>query len=246
MTSKETVPATDADIWCAMLLTYALYNQVAKNGTGESEGVSEEHECVASLRQTIISRRRIQTDMLCRCFLYLIIIVPGAKSTDLNIRHSHISLSTPGFEFMPIDTQALLLLDTMSATTVLDCAYLCQQTAGCRIFNHDLSNTRCRLYEGDVDTTGSIVASSSSSTVCGSIGLDAKDFLDYGSPCSTCQNSRYLRCVNGACGCQLHTYFDGSICRSEKLRGAACSNDNECRRDANLTCVWNTICESEC
>jgi hypothetical protein len=69
--------------------------------------------------------------------------------------------------------------------------------------------------------------------------LLAEDFLDYGRSCSYCEESRYLTCMNSSCQCQLHTYFDGSICRTQKLNGSGSTSDIECRNDLNLTCLSN-------
>lgn len=51
--------------------------------------------------------------------------------------------------------------------------------------------------------------------------------------------------MNSTCQCYAHDYFDGSICRSQKRNGSACSNDIDCRGDMNLICLSNMKCGCE-
>jgi hypothetical protein len=134
-----------------------------------------------------------------------------------------------------------LLADT-TAESVSSCAQLCHSTAPCRIFDLDDQSHRCRIFEGNIATMGSIVASSSSQSYVGSIQLNADQFVYHGQPCSSCPGSRYLTCVNSTCQCQPHTYFDGSICQSQTLLGSGCSNNTECRSDLNYTCLPRQQC----
>jgi hypothetical protein len=89
---------------------------------------------------------------------------------------------------------------------------------------------------------GSIITSSSSLSRVGTIDLYPEQFTDHGQPCSFCQESRYLTCINSTCQCLTHTFFDGSICQSQKLLGANCTNNIECRLDLNYTCLSNQQC----
>ncbi|CAF4439063.1 unnamed protein product, partial [Adineta steineri] len=47
-----------------------------------------------------------------------------------------------------------------------------------------MQSKRCRLYEGDIDNTGSIINSQSIQSVVGTIRLITDDFIDYGRPCN--------------------------------------------------------------
>lgn len=166
-------------------------------------------------------------------------IFQSESSADI-WQSAYMDLSNKGFEFSPYDQQALLLFDITQSVSI--CAQKCFTMTRCRTFNFDLQTKHCRLYEGDQDTTGSVVAALSPESICGSIKLNVKDFLDYGRSCSYCENNRYLTCINSTCQCQLHTYFDGSICRSQKLNGSGCTNNIECRNDMNLICLSNIQC----
>ena len=173
---------------------------------------------------------------------YIMIIMPLESHTS--VTHSYFTLSNSGYEFAPFDQNALLLYET-NADSISSCSLQCHMSAECRIFNFDHQTKHCHLYEGDINTTGEVVLSLSSQSIYGSIELTIKDFVDYGRPCSSCEGSRLMRCVNSTCQCQYHTYFDGSICRSQKLQNGGCNDDRECRNDLNLTCQSNMRCHCE-
>ena len=154
---------------------------------------------------------------------------------------SSTNLSSSGFEFSPMNEQALLLSIT-TTNSIINCVRLCHSTAQCRILDFDAQSHRCRLFQGNIRTMGSIVISSSLQSRVGSIKLSPEYFLNYGQPCSSCQGSRYLTCENGSCQCPMHTYFDGSICQSQKLLGDDCDNSTECRIDLNYTCLPRMQC----
>ncbi|CAF1141405.1 unnamed protein product, partial [Adineta steineri] len=60
---------------------------------------------------------------------------------------------------------------------------------------------------------GSIVASSSAQSRVGSKKYYTEQFINLDQSCSLCEGSRYMRCINNTCQCEIHTYFDGSICQ---------------------------------
>ena len=151
------------------------------------------------------------------------------------------NLSSNGFQFSPVNQQALLLSNT-TANSLFSCARLCHSTIQCRIFDFDGQSSRCRLFEGNIATMGSIVVSSSSQSRVGSIKILPSLFVNYGQGCSSCQGSRYLTCTNSSCQCPTHTYYDGSICQSQKLLGSSCSSNIQCRTDLNYTCLSLTQC----
>ena len=154
---------------------------------------------------------------------------------------SMMDVSVAGLMFSPVDAQALFLMEA-SAGSLLRCALLCHSTPTCRIFDFDDQSRRCRIFEGDIGTMGSLVSSSSSQSRVGSMQLSAAYFTRRGQACSFCEHSRYLTCVNGTCQCYPHSYFDGSMCQSQKLIDASCNAATECRTDLNYTCLPRMKC----
>lgn len=173
---------------------------------------------------------------------YLTIIMPF--ETMASVSQSYLIVSNSGWEFAPLDENALFLQETI-ANSIISCSSRCHMSTICRVFNFDIQTKRCRLYEGDIDTTGTIIASVYSHSVYGFIKLTSEDFVNYGYPCSSCEGSRLLTCINSVCQCQPRTYFDGSICRSQNLNAGACSDYIQCRHDLNLTCQSNMQCGCE-
>ena len=159
---------------------------------------------------------------------------------------SSTSLSLPGFLFSPINLPALFLFSN-SVPSLLFCARLCHSDSQCRIFDYNPSSRQCRLFEGDIILIGSVVPSPSSpSSRVGSMKIEAVQFMSHGQACSSCVGSRYLDCANNTCQCPTKTFFDGSICRSEKLLGNQCAADSECRADLNYTCQLSMTCAGKC
>lgn len=145
-------------------------------------------------------------------------------------------------EFVPIVEEVLFLYEK-TANSISNCIQIYHSTLLCRIFNFYIQSHRCRMYQGDINTMGSIVISSSSQSIVGSISLTTELFTNRQSFCSFCQDNRYLTCINSICQCHSYTFFDGKICQSQKLLGAQCQNDIECRNDRNLTCLYNIQCD---
>ena len=154
---------------------------------------------------------------------------------------SSTNLSSNGLEFSPVNQQALLLLTT-TLNSMFTCAELCHSTVQCRILDFDAQSHRCRLFEGNIRTMGSLVLSSSAQSRVGSRKLSSEYYLTYAQACSSCQGSRYLTCRNSTCRCPVHTYFDGVICQSQKLLGDDCGNSTGCRADLNYTCLPRMQC----
>jgi hypothetical protein len=169
--------------------------------------------------------------------IYYITLISLFK-TSSTVSQSYFVLSDIGLEFSPFDQQALLLLESYS-NSISICTQTCFMISGCRTFNFDIQTKLCRLYEGDIDTTGLVMASLSPQSICGSIQLTVNDFAAYGHACSYCEGSRYLTCISSICQCQTHTYFNGSICLSQKLNGGECNDTSQCRNDLNLICPSN-------
>ncbi|CAF1228183.1 unnamed protein product [Adineta steineri] len=154
---------------------------------------------------------------------------------------SSMNLSTVGFQFLPINYQALFL-SQINTKSLFFCAQACHSNGNCRIFDYDDQSLLCRLFEGNIITMGSIVASSSAQSRVGSKKYYTEQFINLDQSCSLCEGSRYMRCINNTCQCEIHTYFDGSICQSQKLFGDACVNGTECRSDLNYTCLPRQQC----
>jgi hypothetical protein len=105
---------------------------------------------------------------------------------------------------------------------------------------------RCRLFEADTNT-GSIIASSSSSSMVGSVRIDPSLYVEtHGQPCALCQQKRYDVCsVNtSSCQCPANTYWNGVVCALQLFTNQSCSQVDACRSDLNLTCSANCYGES--
>lgn len=147
-----------------------------------------------------------------------------------------------GTFFQPKYEQAILISQILTNSR-FHCIYLCQSDINCRIFDYGPLSRRCRLFEGELETMGDVVFDARRpQSIVGKIRLDSKHFDAYGQPCSSCQQSRYLSCVNGSCQCSPRTYFDGSICKSQKLLGSRCIAPRECRQDLSHTCLPREQC----
>jgi hypothetical protein len=157
---------------------------------------------------------------------------------------SSINISSPGLLFSPLDQQALFLAG-VDVSSLFLCAQQCHCTGPCRIFDYDSHSSRCRLYQGDFTTMGQVISSASPWSRVGWKKILPEQFLSIGQPCSTCPGSRYLRCTNDSWQCHWYTYFDGSICQSQKLLGQPCQNTSECRSDLKYTCLSTMQCGRE-
>jgi hypothetical protein len=177
-------------------------------------------------------------------FTWCILIPTHLQSISIGWQ-SLTAFSSLGFEFSPIDEEALFILES-NVDSIIACALTCHSTAQCRIFDFDDQSHRCRIFEGDIATMGSVVTSSLfARSIVGSIELHPEFFANHGQPCSYCQGSRYLTCINATCQCQSHTFFDGSMCQSQQLMGAECNDSTECRNDQNYTCLPRQQCGRE-
>lgn len=174
-------------------------------------------------------------------FLIYYIVITVSFEMITNASESYFTISEKGLEYSPFDQSALLLYETNS-DSISSCALECHALRVCRIFNYDGETNYCDLFEGEIGATGVMVTSGSFQSVYGSIELDSQDFVAYGLSCSSCQDSRFLTCINALCQCQFHTYFDGSICRSQKLEYGFCNNHVQCRQDLGLICQANMQC----
>ncbi|CAF4353921.1 unnamed protein product [Adineta steineri] len=152
-----------------------------------------------------------------------------------------------GTQYSPVN-QAAQLLSTTITNSLKACAIACNQNVLCRIIEYDISASgQCRLFEGDIDTTGSIITLPSQSRV-GVVQISASLFSQHGFSCDTsCQENRYLTCQNDStCQCMPHTYWNktASICMPQSsLLGAPCQqNMSMCREDLGYSCLPNNQC----
>jgi hypothetical protein len=177
-----------------------------------------------------------------RLLIFICYLLIPIQSQSIPVMcQSSANLSASGFQFSPVDMQALFLFET-TTKSLISCTQTCYSTVGCRIFDFDDQSHRCRLFEGDTVTLGSLITSTSTGSRVGSIQLLPEYFASQGQPCSFCQGSRYLTCINVTCQCPPHTYFDGSMCQSQKLFGTVCNISTECRMDLNYTCLSRQQC----
>jgi hypothetical protein len=170
----------------------------------------------------------------------LLLTLPSIAS----IYQSKMVLSAAGTEF-----QTKIISQQLSSTTVatkLRCAALCNRLIACRTFDYDTVSKRCRLFEADTNT-GSIIASSSSSSMVGSVRIDPSLYVKtHGQPCALCQQKRYDICSanTSSCQCPTNTYWNGVVCALQLLTNQSCSQGDVCRSDLNLTCAANCYGES--
>lgn len=175
-----------------------------------------------------------------------IVFLFAVFTTELQVhclfqQQSTIVLSSQGLEYSPND-QTTLLLFTIESRLLSFCAHKCLLITNCRIFNYDFQSRQCRLYGTDDDYSRSIINSSSTQSVVGSIQTTMEEFNNYGRSCSFCLYSLQLKCINSTCQCQSHSYYDGSICRTQRLNGGECNDTIQCRNDLNLICLPNFRC----
>lgn len=156
---------------------------------------------------------------------------------------SNTILSDFGKEYSPIDINASLLSHQI-AISPMKCIFQCHEYFRCQIFNYDLNTHQCQLFEGDLFSTGSIILSSSTTSVVGQILLLQSNFKSYNQSCNQCKDNRFLRCINNKCVCHEHTYWNGTFCLPQiVIPNIACQQDmNMCRTDLDLTCQFFNKC----
>ncbi|CAF1454718.1 unnamed protein product [Adineta steineri] len=123
------------------------------------------------------------------------------------------------------------------------CAFACNQQPSCHALDYDSASKRCRLFEGDL-TTGSIVSSTSATSIVGIVELFPSLFVKtHNQSCETCQDSRYEVCstTTNTCQCRSNSYWDRSICALQLFTNDTCSQIDSCRKDQNLTCVTDSL-----
>ncbi|CAF1327024.1 unnamed protein product [Adineta steineri] len=165
---------------------------------------------------------------------------PLTNNRDVSARmppESSIHRGTRRKIFQPQDSIQLLIETTFESQIL--CAFACNQQPSCHAFDSDSASERCRLFEGDL-TTGSIVSSTSATSIVGIIELFPSLFVKtHNQSCETCQDSRYEICspTTNTCQCRSNSYWDGSICALQLFTNNTCSQINSCRKGQNLTCV---------
>jgi hypothetical protein len=169
--------------------------------------------------------------------IFLIVCMNFSYSMD-----SIVKLSTAGIEYRSIHPIQLLSVSN-GIYKSLNCFTLCNENSACRTLDYDPISGRCRLFNGDL-TTGSTISSNSSSSVVGSIYIDASRYSSYLQQCSACNENRYEICNNltATWQCPPTTYWDGSMCRCKLFENQTCTQADGCRDDLNLTCLPTTNC----
>ncbi len=181
--------------------------------------------------------KRIMTRFVRQLLLFsvaglLFFIQPSIQDQSIS------DISSPGHEFVPIDSSHPPLL-TFMAKKLLYCYLQCNQLAECRTFDFDSSSQQCRLWDGDL-TTGSIAASPSKpQSVVGTIRLSSSNYVNINNQtCDACAQSRYETCDTNSntCQCPSNTFWNGSMCLPQLFLNQTCSQADACRSDLNLTC----------
>jgi hypothetical protein len=169
--------------------------------------------------------------------LSIIIILFIVSPTTYSIYQSRIMFSSAGYEFRPRLSIQLILVTTARSRTI--CSAACNEQPACHTFDYDSASDRCRLFEAD-QTTGSIIASTSLTSVVGNVLISQSQFADtYNQSCEACQEDRYLYCsINGStCQCRSHTFWNGLVCLLQLFENDTCLQIDACRTDLNLTCA---------
>jgi hypothetical protein len=153
---------------------------------------------------------------------------------------SYTNLYNVASDFIPANPAELRGIHS-SIYVMIDCALLCHEDPQCRTFVFD--SPFCRLYE-DSASTGSIINSSSISSIVGAINYDNINLASaYNQSCDHCYPDRYLVCTDNRCQCPSNTFWDGqSKCLNQLYMYSTltCQSDNWCRQDLNLTCQCGT------
>ena len=125
---------------------------------------------------------------------------------------------------------------------------MCNQDVQCRTYDYDSQSLVCHLFESAVET-GSVVSSVSLTSRVGAVYFWPKFFIAYGQQCSQCTQNRYLICSstnnNNTCQCPIHTFWNGIQCENQRYANGYCSNNEQCRTDANLNCTVYNLCSGE-
>ena len=173
--------------------------------------------------------------MNCKMLFALFMMMMAIGSTS-SFYQSTVTLSALGTEYQPRDQ--LDLLQTSTVLSKLSCLSACNEQPLCRTLDFDSVSGRCRLFSGDLNT-GSIISSSSSTSLTGSVRLTPSLFAPtHNQPCQTCTFSRYEVCSTNTstCQCPPRSFWDGSMCMAQRYRNQSCSQIDACRSDLNLTC----------
>ncbi|CAF0855149.1 unnamed protein product [Adineta ricciae] len=154
------------------------------------------------------------------------------------IYQSRLTISSAGYEFQP--RYSIQLLTSTTTPTIADCSLLCNQLLSCRILDFDSLSERCRLFEADTITAGSIIVSSSSTSQVGTVHISSDLYvLIHNRSCNLCQEYRYETCAENTniCQCPRNSYWNGSVCALQLLENDTCVQRDACRSDLNLTCA---------
>jgi hypothetical protein len=182
------------------------------------------------------------------CLLIISCLVHLSLHQQQNpIFESSIHLTPFGTLFQP--QNSIELLGTFSSiTSLLRCTMLCNQNRQCRTFDYDQLSLICRLFEGELSTGTILINSTSLTSRIGAViynTIIAQQFYSlYNQTCNQCSidGNRYLQCINNACQCPTHTYWNGQICLNQLYNGSNCSSflTSSCRQDLNLICSSQT------
>jgi len=179
------------------------------------------------------------------CWFLLIVFNPIQSQYTYQ---SLIVASNQGNQYSPIAASAQFISSSIVNSFKL-CAISCNQNTLCRVFDFGgIVSQQCRLFEGDINTLGSIIPSPMLDSMVGTIQITPSLFTQYGQACSSvCSQSRYLTCSsNSTCKCMPHTYWNSSVemCLPQSpILGAACEQGiNMCRQDLNYTCLQFNQC----
>ena len=161
-------------------------------------------------------------------------------STGAQMYQSLVELSSSGLTFVPAHAIEYLV-SIPNVRTLKQCHQHCHFNFLCRTFVYDSNAMLCTLYEG-LKSTGNVLIANTTTSVVGALSYSADLFLQYGQPCGSCSDDRYLQCSIGSsfCACPIHSFFNGLICENQFYYGHSCSTTDSCRGELGLQCIVST------
>ncbi|CAF1415635.1 unnamed protein product [Adineta ricciae] len=144
-----------------------------------------------------------------------------------------------GYTFTPYSNVSAPLLILIQAN-FLRCYTQCNQRTACRLFDYDSDTNQCRLWSDDL-TTGmiSLATPSKPQSRVGVIRIAPDIYTPiHNQPCDKCAESRYEECdpLSLTCQCPPMTFWDGSVCSSQRYLNQSCATIDSCRSDLALEC----------
>jgi hypothetical protein len=167
--------------------------------------------------------------------LCLMLLLIAFNCVDSQYQSSTILLGVRGAAFQPANRNESC--GTLTIGNRSQCIIACYNNPSCCIFDYNPSFNQCRLFPGPV-STGTLIPSSSSRSIVGSLSLLSSFPLFVNSTRNRCQVD-YNQISNrmfDVCLCPVFMFKKGSTCVNQVYQNSDCLADQWCRTDLNLTC----------